>query len=425
MKISALTPVMGLLLLAVPAIAKEKKELPRLNWDKPVVCAEDDRGNWVRMQCDENAPGGSKCLVAPNQREDGGELRRVKGCDGRERYYYRRLKNQGVRMIPALPEAPVGWYRDEKGRVFQITFDLLKRFYLGVGWLPGFGLDEGSAQADRVRFDMGLMASWMSTEHRNRHTIHALEGFVVLEDLEASGVLFAYDLSHASTTPLMRITTFFGKPTRHDMFMDIGFGFSLGDLHVHPHRVQELIELEFAEVHAAWDIFQSADLYNHLRLVTGVGVGGLWDDRGDVEAGYFLLPKIALQTRFNLDWEGFHYLFGDVHAAMPVLLSGDEVGETRSRAGPGLPRRPAGGNLPVGRHPDGRGALLLLGARAHSRGPPRRLEALSCCGSSPARSSSCWAWYRSMRLRPMISPRTKADVPSGSASIRLPRCAWA
>ena len=87
MKMSALTPVAGMLFLALPAMAEDKKELPRLTWDKPVVCAEDDRGNWVRMQCDENAPGGPKCLVAPNQREDGGELRRVKGCDGRERYY--------------------------------------------------------------------------------------------------------------------------------------------------------------------------------------------------------------------------------------------------------------------------------------------------------------------------------------------------
>lgn len=333
MKMFALVPVLVLLFMASPATAEDKKELPRLNYKNPVICAEDDRGNWVRMQCDENAPGGPKCLVAPNQREDGGELRRVKSCDGRERYYYRRLKDQGVRMVPALAEAPVGWYRDEKGRVFQITFDLLKRFYLGVGWLPGFDLDESSAQVDRVRFDMGLVASWMSTEHRNRHTIRALEGFVVLEDLQASGVLFAYDLSHASTTPLMRITTFFGKPLRHDMFMDVGFGFTLGDLHVHPHRAQELIELEFTEMHVAWDIIQSADLYNHLRLVTGVGVGGLWDDQGDVASSYFLLPKMALETRFNLDWEGFHYLFGDIHAAMPVLLSGDEAGETRSRAG--------------------------------------------------------------------------------------------
>ncbi len=334
MKISELTPLIaGLLCLAMPASAEENQELPRLSWDKEVVCVEDLQGKWVRMQCDEKAPGGPKCLVAPNQREDGGELRRVKACGGRKRNFYRMLKQRGVRMLPAIAEAPPGWYRDGKGRVFQITFDLMKRFYLGVGWLPGFDLSEGEASVGRVRFDMGLVASWISAGPRNRHTIRALEGYVVLEDLEAQGILFAYDLSHASTTPILRITTFFGKPARHDLYMDIGFGFSLGDLHVHPHRADDLIELEFGEVHMAWDLFQSADLYNHVRFVTGVGIGGLWDDDGDAESAYFFLPKLALETRHGLDWEGFHYLLGDVHAVMPVALSGDRTGETRARAG--------------------------------------------------------------------------------------------
>jgi hypothetical protein len=236
-------------------------------------------------------------------------------------------------MVPAIAEAPTGWYRDEKGRVFQITFDLQKRFYMGVGWLPGFDLSQGAAVLDRVRFDMGLVAWWLSPEQRNRHTIRALEGYVVLDDLEVEGLLFAYDLSHASTTPLLRITTFFGKPTRHDLFMDIGFGLSLGDLHVHPHRVDELVELEFGEVHVAWDAWQSADLYNHLRLMAGLGIGGLWDDRRGSEAIFALLPELALESRFGLDRDGFHYLLGDFHATMPVLLSGDDVGSTKSRVG--------------------------------------------------------------------------------------------
>jgi hypothetical protein len=236
-------------------------------------------------------------------------------------------------MVPAMAEAEPGWYRDDKGRVFQVTFDLMKRIYLGVHWAPAFDLSNGGSSPGRIRLDLGLVASWLSFYERNRHTIRALEGFLVLDDLEIEGLLFAYDLSHASTTPLVRITTFFGKPTRHDIYMDVGFGLKLMELHVHPHRIQEVLDLEFGQLYVAWDIWQSADLYNHLRLSAGLGIGAMWDERED--ARYLLRPNGALEARFGLDQSGLHYLTSDLHWSMAVWLSGTDSGTTSSRAGAG------------------------------------------------------------------------------------------
>src|SRR5690606_13749902 len=112
--------------------------------------------------------------------------------------------------------------------VFQVTFDLLQRFHIGVGWEPQGKLgreDRGDeAILDRVRLEMGLVASVPDRHERTRHHFRVLEGSIVLDDLTTRGLLFAYDWSHRARRPFLRTTDFFGEPERHDLYMDVGFG---------------------------------------------------------------------------------------------------------------------------------------------------------------------------------------------------------
>ncbi|MBN2495217.1 MAG: hypothetical protein JXR96_11535 [Deltaproteobacteria bacterium] len=321
--------VLVALLVCIPSAMAEDAgtEPPHLDWDQPVWCVKlGDKT--LRVQCDQAT---RRCLVAPDTQAGGQPLRRLQECTWGRQADFDQARDLGWTMVDAVAEAPPGWYRDEKGRVFQVTFDLLKRFYLGAGWQPGFALAHEEADLARVRFDLGFEASWLSAGDRDRHAIRGLEGFVVIDDLEAQALLFAYDLSHASARPVLRLTTFFGQPRRHDLFMDIGWGMRLLDLHVHPHRAEGIIGLEFGELHAAWDIWQSADLYDHLRLEAGLAAEGMWDVDSD-EARYFLTPQSRLEARFCLDRKGFHHLRGDIRWAMPIRLD-RAFGQTRSRAG--------------------------------------------------------------------------------------------
>ncbi|MBW1873280.1 MAG: hypothetical protein JRJ19_14515 [Deltaproteobacteria bacterium] len=413
-----------ILLLGLPVLAAEseeasEKETQHLDWNRPVLCVMGPQGKLIRIQCSGDSPAGRSCLVAPNERAGGGELRRVAGCNGERRQYYMMLQSMGYKMIPAIAEAPPGWYRDEKGRVFQVTFDLFKRYYLGIQWSPAFDLSPRAAKLDRVRFDMGFVASWLAPEHRNRHSLRALEGFVVVDDLEIKGRLFAYDLSHASTTPLLRITTFFGKPMRHDLFMDIGCGLELADLHVHPHRSRDLIELEFAEFHVAWDVWQSADLYNHIRLKTGVGIGGMWELGDNSKETYILTPNVAIESKFGLDRDGFHYLLGDLYWVMPVLLN-QQAGVTKSRAG--LTAAYEMVFLAISFHSGLRPVCMKICLKCFYADKSLFFHEWGSKWPGRRQSDACWlSCYRSagrQQSGPMISSQTNGAAPFGFASIR-------
>jgi hypothetical protein len=219
--------------------------------------------------------------------------------------------------------------------VFQVEFDMFKRFYLGGGWNPLFGSAAESSDKRRSKFEMGLVVSWLEPEERIRRTVRAFEGTIVPEELQIDGQLFAYDMAHSSTEPFVRVTTFFGTPRRHDGYLDVGWGFRAVGVKSRPHRAVDIVDFEWGEGHANWAIWQSRDLLNHVQLSAGVGGGQLLDYDRRVDYRY-VLPDAGLEARFVVDRGGFHTITGDVRGAVPVFLTGLDTGTRRYRAGGSL-----------------------------------------------------------------------------------------
>ena len=312
-------------------------DLPHLEWNQPVWCMTDGLGRPVRVQLQKDQAARPVYLVAPGEDEYGKELSRVSSCNvsGGDQTLAQ-IKKHGIRLLPAIAEAPPGWYRDERGRVFQIHFDMFKRFYLGGGWSPMWDPSAGSHDYNRARFEMGFVSSWVAPESRMRHTIRAVEGDIVLDDVQVRGQLFAYDLNHSSTEPLLRVTTFFGTPKRYDGHMDLGFGLRTLGVQMRPHRTRDLIDVEWGEVHGSFALWQSDDLLNHVQTSVGVGAGQILDTERERREFRYVLPDATLDARFVLDRAGFHTVTGNVHGALPVFVSGLPSGTTRKRAGAGL-----------------------------------------------------------------------------------------
>jgi hypothetical protein len=332
----------ALVTVSLPAAAQQPppvdaSKLPRLEYNEPIWCLTDAQGRPVRVQVRQDASGKPVYLVAPGLDENGKELHRASTCSiAPPEVTLAGLRARGVRMLPAIAEAPPGWYRDERGRVFQIHFDMYKRFYLGGGWTPVWDPQQPAHDYQRARFEIGFVSSWVTPESRMRHTIRAVEGDVVLDDLQMRGQLFSYELNHASTQPLLRLTTFFGTPRRYDAHMDVGFGLRTLGVQMRTHRDRDLSDLEYGELHANWALWQSADLLNHVQLSAGVGGGQINDTLGQNRQYKYVLPDAALEFRFVVDRAGFHTLGANAHGSLPVFVTGHPAGTMRRRVGGGV-----------------------------------------------------------------------------------------
>lgn len=331
----------SLLLVALPAQAQDSGNSsarsdgkPHLDWSRDVWCITDQRGQEFRVQDERLSTGGVRLLVAPNEEASGKPLERVAACK-RSNDWAAAVGPEVARAprVSATAEAPPGWYRDEQGRVFQVSFDLMRRFYLGAGWQPSLDLQRGNQTLDRAYVDMGLDASWLDQDSRIRHTIHAAQGWVAFDDLRADGTLFSYELVHASTTPLLRITTFFGQPKRYDTKMDMGFGLRVLHVEHRPHGADDLADVEMGGTHLAWYPWHSSDLFDYVRVTAGASGGGMYQTAADKNERYYLGPTAGLDAYFNVDRGGFHYLDAGVRGAMPVVVDGPSPGKSYYRAG--------------------------------------------------------------------------------------------
>ncbi|MEO7096029.1 MAG: hypothetical protein ABI175_22400 [Polyangiales bacterium] len=317
-----------------------RADTPTLDWEKPISCPFDDKGQSLRVQCEWTAAG-RRCLVAPNALPSGEPLEGVQPCAERG-IEYRELAGPGVTVVRALPEVQPGYVRAATGRPYQVQFDLLNRFYFGLAWAPTFLREHEGIDAvkpfSRAQAEMGMHVSLLSPSGRSRHDLRILEGSVMLADFEVQGTLFTYDYQHLHRRPSFWITSFIGEPRVYPISDPLGWGFRLLTLRDRPASNRAVVDTELGELHAAWNPWQSPDLYSHLRVEGGVALGKFWPRRADVTknlggGAWYAGPTAAVRFRTSLGNGGLHYLFADVEYARPRHLDGPRAGSWFNRFG--------------------------------------------------------------------------------------------
>lgn len=313
-----------------PRVEPSPSPPPLMRWDRPVTCGQLPATPQIpsgayRIQCDAEK---KLCLVSSLYELDssGAETReplaRANRCTPSRDEVERRTR-EGYRFVMAIPESPPGWIRDERGRVMQFNFDLNRRVFLGAGIAPLAG---DPLQLNRLSADSGIEVEWPGEEEKTLYRLHALETELNLgSSFSAESVLLRYDWSHARQTPLVRITTFFGTPRRHDLTLDVG-GWLEG-MHLDSLRrgEQTATFLTLGAAQATVDLWHSRDLSSFVRLRGGGGVE--WDVVNHFTA---FKPQLACDGDLTLDADGFHHLRFAAEAER--LITGTEV--------PGRPLNP-------------------------------------------------------------------------------------
>lgn len=339
LKLPLWTFVFATLGIGSSARAADEPVKPVLSYDRPVTCYDLADGKSVRVQCDRDSKGKTVCLAAPNQMAGTGDpLERVLPCEHRMNDDYRTLQ-KSAQIVPAIAEAPSGYARGENGRAFQVKFDLLKRFYIGAGWAPtlqsshGFEIPPGFPLG-RGHAELGIVLSVLSPRGRSRHDMRLLEGEASFADLEVHGTLFTYDYQHEHRRPAFWISTFFGEPEVHPLLPRVGWGFRILSVTDRQPSYRDALDMEFGEVHIAYNPWQSTDMYSHFRLEFGADVGAHWSDRQSIKrenGNYYLGPTFAAKSRITLGKGGLHYLFTNLDIRRSTVVSGEYSGTTVNR----------------------------------------------------------------------------------------------
>ena len=311
--------------IGVPALAHADDRLPMMDPEHPVKCVRDKEGLVWRIQCDDVA---KVCLYAADEELDsegervGKRLERASDCVPDPAFDRAKLQAAGYSFLPGRPDAPWGWMRDERGRVFQVNFDLRKRLYFGVGYTPQKLLDnlDNPLQNKRSSLDFGLLSfEWLDDDRTpTRHRIRLMEGVVRVEPFSAEMVVAHYDMSHRFLDPLLRITTFVGEPQRHDLTLDIGLWSEAGGLEIHPTPNGHSSIWKHATGMVTLDLWQSRKLDSFLRVRTGVGIEGQHTDATGYRSA--ITPASALELDLVADPDGFHNIRFELVHEMPRYL---------------------------------------------------------------------------------------------------------
>ena len=221
------------------------------------------------------------------------------------------LKSPKVDAAVALP---AGFYRDDRGRTMQVSFDLQQRLWLGASYAPRRRLS-GKEEFAPVAFDFGLAQEWYSEDGRTRHRIAVMDGEARINPFGLDVTALRYDLSHAYDFPLLRVTTLWKEPARHDLYLNVGaYGEALR-MEIEPAGEIGNHQLTLLSLQPTLDLWQSWDLRSYLRLRVGPVVHmrfGPWTQETRTLAslpepaleGSFLLGKRALQqARFRVRGE--------------------------------------------------------------------------------------------------------------------------
>jgi hypothetical protein len=231
----------------------------------------------------------------------------------------------------ASSDVPPGYFRDAHGRLLQTEFDMNRRLWLGGGWAPSF--DEGQkAHLGQAEIDIGVHIDAPSEDGRWRGRFHLLDGQVEIgPSSSARGTLFFYDESRRVDDPILRVSTFWPRPVRHDLFLSLGYWAELLTVEARP-EATPFTRLRPVATGATWDIWHGRDLRNFFRLRLGAGVddgifGGkhAWSTTGIA----------ALELDVIVDRAGFHHLTTDVGVDAPISLQKPYPIRTRASAGVG------------------------------------------------------------------------------------------
>jgi hypothetical protein len=295
-------------------VAEDAVDPPQIDWNKTTDCLyREGIEAELHIQCDHKA---KTCLVAETQvfkplGGDGGELVPTSQRASRVNYCamtnmesdLELLRTTGYTLEAALLEAPYGYKRDWRGRIFQRYFDLRSRTLIGVGY-TGFLADDTFSNS--LTLETQSTHEHYSTSRGRRHRFNFLEGKMLLNPLRINAKLFEYTMGRSGREPLLYVTEFFGEPSRHDIYMNVGWGVTL--LHFDYRAMERDIEpapadgmprasvenqkfLDILQLKLQWDIMQGAALEDYVGLQLGGGMGTRL--RGD-EAAY-VYPEIGVR----------------------------------------------------------------------------------------------------------------------------------
>lgn len=202
----------------------------------------------------------------------------------------------------AADEVPQGYSQDEQGRLFQTSFDLYRRYHIGVYDMLQFG--DGSVMPDHsIVIDAGGVFDYYDRTSSSRHRHRFLEGRLMLAPFEIDARLYGYDFSRSAEEAPIWISTFIGEPRRFDVPIQLGFGGSLGRIHFRRGELGHLLLIDIAEAHLNWEFYQGPGLENYLLLSTGAGVG-LRHPQGRDHLELYAFPEIGLKAALTPDRSG-------------------------------------------------------------------------------------------------------------------------
>ncbi|MBS2032304.1 MAG: hypothetical protein JST54_30670 [Deltaproteobacteria bacterium] len=289
------------------AVEREPGPLPALNWDEPVFCA-NLGSRRVRFQCND---GARTCLVADDSELDAsgnptqGELSRVHPVCPPGLLTVERMR--GFKLAQAVAESPPGWVRDERNRVMQFNFDMHRRIWIGGGWSPAWFPGQGFESSGEAEF--GGRIDFPDDDLQNMNRLHLLEGRLDPGQGYFGATALTWDISHVYPAAPLRFTTFFGKPRRYDVTLNVGAFVEAG----HVESFSKGTPQTWVTVLAAeptLDILRSKDLESYLRIRFGPAL-----EHDSIGQQYLFGLEGGLDAEDILDRDGFHRLFVEANLA--------------------------------------------------------------------------------------------------------------
>jgi hypothetical protein len=198
-----------------------------------------------------------------------------------------------------VAETPAGFYKDDRGRVMQVSFDLERRLWLGAAYAPRRRA-VGGEELGPAAFDFGFAQDWYSEDGRTRHRVAIMDGEARINPFGLDVTALRYDLSHAYDFPLLRLTTLWAHPARHDVVLNVGFYGEAGRMQIEPLGEAGNHQLTVATAQMTLDLWQSWDLRSYVRLRFGPVAHmriGPWHEEARLFTG---LPETAFEGSFTL-----------------------------------------------------------------------------------------------------------------------------